>query len=408
MSTSSTLAIVGASLAGAKAAEGAREAGHTGRIVLIGEERVRPYARPPLSKDLLRGESDFDSAAVHPPSFYDDHDIELVVDRVMALHLAERRLELAGGSTVPYDAAVLTTGATPRQLTCPGMSLAGIHYLRTINDAVALHDAIAQSTRVGVVGAGWIGCEVAASARQMGVDVVMVDPLPVPLQRVVGDRIGQVFRDLHTDNGVEMRLGIGVSGFRGGSSVEAIVLDDGRIEPVDTVVVGIGVTPRTSLAESTPGIRVVDGVMVDERLETDVPGVFAAGDVANAWHPRYGRHVRLGHWANALNQGSAAGRNAVVGNPHPYVRLPYFYSDQYDLGLEYVGLADPDDDVVVRGDLDAREFIAFWLSEGRVTAAMNVNVWDVVDDMKAFIEADLPVDSAKLQDPEVPLADVLT
>jgi 3-phenylpropionate/trans-cinnamate dioxygenase ferredoxin reductase component len=404
--TRPTLAILGASVAGAKAAEAARDAGHEGRIVLVGEEARAPYERPPLSKAVLRGEAEPDTTRVHPDGFYGDHDIELVVDRVTAVDAIEHRVELAGGGTLGFDRAVLATGAEPRRLSVDGAELEGVHYLRSVDDSVRLHDAIRASSRVAVIGAGWIGSEVAASARQMGADVVLVATAPVPLQRVLGDRIGEVFRRLHADNGVHLRLGVGVDDLRGTGAVEEVVLADGSTEAADLVVVGIGVAPRTDLAAAA-GVLVDDGVVVDQHLESNVPGIFAAGDVANAWHPHYRRHVRVEHWANAQNQGAAAGRNAA-GRREAYDRLPYFFSDQYDLGMEYVGLADPDDELVVRGDIDAREFIAFWQRDGVVTAAMNVNVWDVVDDLKTIVGAGRPVDPGRLADEDVALTDVLT
>lgn len=405
MTTTPTLAIAGASLAGAKAAEAARDAGFDGRIVLVGDEPGQPYERPPLSKAVLRGDKDPDTARVHPDGFYAEHDIELVNDRADTLDPVARSIRLARGETIGFDTAVLATGAAPRRLYIPGADLAGVHYLRTIDDSVRLRDAIRDATRVVVIGAGWIGSEVAASARQMGAEVVLVDPAPVPLQRVLGDDIGAVFARLHTDNGVQLRLGTGVAELRGTKTVEAVVLGDGRIEAADVVVVGVGVTPRTELAE-TAGLAVDNGILVDEHLATAVPGIYAAGDVANAFHPHYGKHLRVEHWANALNQGTTAGRNAA-GNRDAYTRLPYFFSDQYDLGMEYVGHGDGTDAVVVRGDRDAREFVAFWHRDGIVTAAMNVNVWDVVDDLKAIVEARTPVDPARLADPDVPLGELV-
>jgi 3-phenylpropionate/trans-cinnamate dioxygenase ferredoxin reductase component len=401
-----TLAIVGASLAGAKAAEAARDSGFDGRIVLIGDEPGAPYERPPLSKDILRGDKDTDTARVHPDGFYADRSIELVHERATALDAVARTVALAGGDTIAFDTAVLATGATPRRLDVPGAQLAGVHYLRTMDDAVRLHDAIRTATRVAVIGAGWIGSEVAASARQMGADVTLIGPAPTPLHRIVGDEIGEVFRRLHADNGVTLRPGTGVSELRGAETVEEIVLSDGRVEAADVVVVGVGVTPRTELA-GTAGLHVDNGIIVDQHLETTVAGMYAAGDVANAWHPHYHRHVRVEHWANALNQGSTAGRNAA-GVHEAYDRLPYFFSDQYNVGLEYVGHGDAHDTVVVRGDRNAREFIAFWLRDDVVTAAMNVNVWDVVDDLKAIVAGRRPVEPALLADSTVALGDLVT
>jgi 3-phenylpropionate/trans-cinnamate dioxygenase ferredoxin reductase subunit len=406
MTTTRTLAVIGASLAGAKAAEAARDAGYDGQIILIGDEPGAPYERPPLSKAVLRGEKDPGTARVHPADFYATHDIQLGTDHAVALDLAVRRVEVAGGAGIDFDTAVIATGAAPRPLPLAGADLAGVHYLRTIDDAVRLRDAIRSSNRVAVIGAGWIGSEVAASARQMGADVVLIDPAPVPLQRVLGDEIGAVFRDLHADHGVDLRLGVGVARLQGDKTVEAIVLEDGRVEAADVVVVGVGVTPRAELADAT-SLRVDNGIVVDEHLETNAPGISAAGDVANAWHPYYDRHLRVEHWANALNQGITAGRNAA-GNRETYTRLPYFFSDQYDLGMEYVGYSDPSDRVVVRGDLASREFIAFWHHDGILTAAMNVNTWDVVDDLKALIEARVAVDPARLSNPDVPIRDLVS
>lgn len=405
MTTNRTLAVVGASLAGAKAAEAARQAGYDGRVLLIGDEQQLPYERPPLSKAVLRGEADLQSALVHPDGFYTEHDIDVVTDHAVALDPMTRRIELASGDAVTFDAAVLATGAEPRRLAIPGGDLAGVHYLRTADDAVRLRDAIRRATRVAVIGAGWIGSEVAASARQMGADVVLVDPAPVPLHRVLGDEVGAVFRQLHADHGVTLRLGVGVNELRGAKTVEQIVLGDATVVDADVVVAGIGVTPRTDIVDAATGLRLDNGVVVDQHLETNVTGIYAAGDVANAWHPHYQRHLRVEHWANALHQGTTAGRNAA-GHHDAYTRLPYFFSDQYDLGMEYVGHSEPGDAVAIRGDLDAREFIAFWHRHGVVTAAMNVNVWDVADDLKVIVAAGRPVDLDRLADRNVALADL--
>lgn len=404
MTNPTTLVVVGASLAGAKAAEAARDAGHDGRIVMIGEEAGVPYERPPLSKAVLRGEAELDVTRVHPDGFYTEYDIDLVTDRVTGLDPQARSVQLSAGDDVSFDTLVLATGAAPRQLTVPGVELARVHLLRTAEDALRLRDAIRAATRVAVVGAGWIGSEVVASARQIGVDVVLIDPAPVPLHRVLGDEVGAVFRSLHSDHGVTLRMSTGVRELRGVDTVEAIVLDDGRVEAADVVVIGVGVTPRVEIAERA-GLRTDNGIVVDEHLETSVAGIFAAGDVANAWHPHYQRHLRVEHWANALNQGVTAGGNAA-GNRDTYTRLPYFFSDQYDLGLEYVGHGSSDDAVAIRGDTDSREFIAFWHRDGTITAAMNVNVWDVVDDLRVIIEARTPINPARLTNPDVPIAEL--
>ena len=400
-----TLLIIGASLAGAKAAEGARTTGYDGRIVLVGAEPERPYERPPLSKDVLRGEKDSETARVHDEGYYDEHGVELLTGRtVEALDLSAGQARLDGGETLGFTTAVLATGAEPRRLPLPGADLYGVHYLRTRTDSLRLGDAIRAGGRVAVVGAGWIGSEVAASARQLGAEVVLIDPEPVPLRRVLGDEVGEMFRSLHADHGVALRLGTGVTELQGTGRVANVVLGDGRVEPADVVVIGVGVTPRVALATDA-GLKVDNGVVVDEFLETSAPGVYAAGDVASAWHPHYQGHLRVEHWANALNQGLAAGANAA-GERTAYTRLPYFFSDQYDLGLEYVGYSRPGDDLVVRGSLEDRELVAFWHRDGVVSAAMNVNVWDVVDDLKAIVAAGARQDPARLADPEVPLADL--
>lgn len=405
MTSTTTLAIVGAGLAGAKAAEGARSAGFTDRIIIIGDERHAPYERPPLSKGVLQGRDEPSSTGVHDVGYYEENGIELVNARARSIDSNARLIETDAGDHIPYDRAVIATGSTPRRLTVPGAALPGVHYLRTIDDSLHLRDAIRDATSVAIIGAGWIGTEVAASGRTMGADVALIDPAQVPLQRVLGDEIGGMFRDLHQDHGVAVHLGVGVNELRGSDRVEEVVLSDGRTLAADVVVVGIGVEPCTAPVESTQGIVVDDGIVTDEHLRTAVPHIWAAGDVANAWHPRYQRHLRVEHWANALNQGLTAGRNAAGGH-EPYERLPYFYSDQYDVGLEYVGHADDGDSMVIRGSLASREFIALWNRDGIPTAAMSVNVWDVVEDLKAVVSTGAHIDLDCFRDPSTPLTSV--
>ncbi len=401
-----TFVIVGAGLAGAKAAETLRAEGFDGRLLLVGEEPERPYERPPLSKAYLRGETDRDSLAVHQAGFYAAHDIELRPStRVDSIDPASRRLELASGERIGYQRLLLTTGAAPRRLPLPGADLDGVRYLRSRQDADTLAAAAARAEHVVVVGTGWIGSEAAASLRQLGRQVTLLGPDTAPLARVLGPEVAGVYRDLHADHGVQLVLGARVAGFRGHGRVEAVVTDDGRAIDGDLVLVGAGAVPRTELAEAA-GLPVRDGVLVNEQLEAvGAAGVYAAGDVAAAWHPRYQTYLRVEHWANALNQGPAAARN-MVGAATPYARLPYFYSDQYDLGMEYSGFAATWDRVVVRGDLAAREFIAFWLKDQRVVAGMNANIWDVTEPIQALIRGGLPVDPARLADPGIPLDQV--
>ena len=402
MSSSRTHVIVGASLAGAKAAETLREEGFDGRVVLIGSEAERPYERPPLSKDYLRGEAGRDKLYVHPAGFYEDHDIELLLGRMaVSLDPARGEVGLDDGTRLRYERLLLATGAEPRRLQIPGAELAGVHYLRRVGDSDALRARLDAGGSVVVVGAGWIGAEVAASARQRGLEVTVLDPLGVPLERVLGPELGAVYRDIHADHGVRMLMGTGVEAFEGDRRVERVRTSDGRALDCDFVVVGVGVEPRTRLAAEA-GLAVRDGVTVDAHLRTSAEGVFAAGDVASAHHPLYGEHIRVEHWANALNQGPAAARN-MLGQQLPYERLPYFFSDQYDVGMEYSGFARTWDRVVFRGDPAGREFIAFWLAGDRVLAGMNAGVWDVVDPIQRLIRERVPVDDWRLSDPGVPL-----
>jgi 3-phenylpropionate/trans-cinnamate dioxygenase ferredoxin reductase component len=398
--------IVGAGLAGAKAAEALRAEGFDGRLLLLGDEAERPYDRPPLSKAYLRGETDRDSLYLHQDGFYATHDIELHTSTpVRSLDPAGRHVELASGERVGYDRLLLATGAAPRRLAVPGEDLGGVHYLRSRHDADTLAAAAARAEHVVVVGTGWIGSEAAASLRQLGREVTLLGPDTAPLARVLGPEVGRVYRDLHADHGVRLVLGTRVAGFGGHGRVEAVITSDGRTIEGDLVLVGAGAVARTELAEAA-GLPVANGVLVDERLEAvGAAGVFAAGDVAAAWHPRYQRSLRVEHWANAFNQGPAAARS-MLGIPTSYARLPYFYSDQYDLGMEYSGLAATWDQVVVRGDPATHAFLAFWLKDQRVVAGMHANVWDVTEAIQTLIRNGRPVDSERLADPDIPLDQV--
>ena len=399
--------IVGASLAGAKAAETLRDEGFAGRVVLIGAEADRPYERPPLTKDYLRGESEREKGYVHADGFYAEREIELMTGTtVTALDPAGARITLADGRELGYGRLLLTTGAEPRRLTIPGADLDGVHYLRTIEDCDALRERLGPGRSVAVVGAGWIGAELAASARQLGAEVTVIEPASVPLERVLGPEVGAVYRDVHREHGVNLMLGTGVEALEGDGTVQRVRASDGSVVECDLVAVGIGVTPRVELAEAA-GLETSNGIVVDERLRTSAPEIFAAGDVANAWHPLYERHVRVEHWANALNQGPAAARS-MLGQDVAYDRVPYFFSDQYDVGMEYSGYATDWDRVVFRGDPGSREFIAFWLRDGRVLAGMNVNVWDVTDPIQALVRSGARIDERHLGDPEVPLADLMS
>jgi 3-phenylpropionate/trans-cinnamate dioxygenase ferredoxin reductase subunit len=404
-----TFVIVGAGLAGAKAAQELRERGFDGRVVLVGSEPERPYERPPLSKDYLRGESEREKAYVHPDSFYAEQEIELLTaSAVAAIDPGASRVLLEDNRELAYDRLLLTMGAEPRRLPIPGADLEGIHYLRTFADADAVRVRLEAGTgRVAVVGAGWIGSEVAASARERGLEVSVIDPLALPNERIFGTEVGSFYRDVHVQNGVEMLLGRGVEAFEGEGAVARVRLSDGAQVECDFAVVGVGVAPRIELARDG-GLQVDNGIVVDERLRTSAPNIYAAGDVANAWHPFYGRRIRVEHWANALNQGPAAARS-MLGEDVGYERIPYFFSDQYDVGMEYSGYAESWDEVVLRGDPDAGEgFMAFWLRDGRVLAGMNVNVWDVNQHVQDLIRTARPVDPRALADPGTPLDTLLS
>jgi 3-phenylpropionate/trans-cinnamate dioxygenase ferredoxin reductase component len=403
--STSTFVIVGASLAGAKAAETLRDEGFDGRIVLIGAEAERPYERPPLSKEYLRGEAGREKIWVHDDaSFYDVHTIELRLETAAVdLDAARREITLAGGERLTFDRLLLSTGAHPRRLNVPGADLGGVHELRSVESSDAIRARLDRGGKVVVVGAGWIGSEAAASARQRGLDVTVIEPASVPLERVLGTELGAVYRDVHVDHGVEMVLGSGVDAFEGDGAVERVRAADGRLFDCDFAIVGIGVVPRTELAVAG-GLAVDNGIVCDRNLETSVPGIFAAGDVAQHDHPVLGP-TRVEHWSNALHQGPAAARN-MLGREQAYDRVPYFFSDQYDVGMEYTGQATPGSRLVLRGDTATREFIAFWIDGDRLVAGMNVNVWDVADPIGRLIRERTPVDDDALRDPSVALEDL--
>jgi 3-phenylpropionate/trans-cinnamate dioxygenase ferredoxin reductase component len=406
MFSSPTFVIVGAGLAGAKAAETLRGEGFDGRLLLLGEEAERPYDRPPLSKAYLRGETDRDSLYLHEDGFYAAYEIELhTASPVRSIHPAHRHVELASGERIGYDRLLLATGAAPRRLPLPGADLDGVHYLRSRREAEALAAAATRAEHVVVVGTGWIGSEAAASLRQLGRQVTLVGPDAAPLARVLGPEVAGVYRDLHADHGVRLIPGTRVAGFRGHRHVEAVVTSDGQVIACDLVLVGAGAAPRTELAEAV-GLPVQGGVLVDERLQVlGAADIYAAGDVAAAWHPRYQTYLRVEHWSNAFNQGPAAARS-MLGIASAYERLPYFFSDQYDLSIQHAGLATAWDQVVVRGDPATHAFLAFWLKDQQVIAGMHANLWDAIEPIQALIRDGRPVDPDRLADPAIPLDQV--
>jgi 3-phenylpropionate/trans-cinnamate dioxygenase ferredoxin reductase subunit len=408
-----TFAIVGAGLAGAKAAEALRTEGFAGRIVLLGAEPHRPYERPPLSKGYLQGSAARDTVYVHPPEWYADHQIDLRLGTaVTAVDRRAHEIVTANSNRERYDKLLLATGATPRRLPVSGADLAGVHYLRSLDDSDQLKAALRPGTRVVIIGGGWIGLETAAAARTAGAEVTVLEHAELPLLRVLGPQVAQVFADLHTENGVDLRCGVTAAAIRAtgtdATTAGGVQLADGTTLDADVIIVGIGATPNVELARSCR-LNVDNGILVNRHLLTSDDDICAAGDVANAYHPLLCRQLRVEHWANALHQPSVAART-MLGKPATYDRLPYFFTDQYDLGMEYTGYTEPDgyDEVVIRGDLDAREFIAFWLRDHRVVAGMNINIWDVIEPIQQLIRCGERVDATTLADLAVPLGELVT
>ncbi|HZP51892.1 NAD(P)/FAD-dependent oxidoreductase [Actinocrinis sp.] len=410
MPASEPIVIVGASLSGAKAAEALRAKGYDGRIVLIGDEEHLPYERPPLSKDYLIGKSEREKAFVHPESWYAEHEVELRLgSHVSSIERAAHQVRLADASRLGYSKLLLATGASPRHPPVLGGNADRVLYLRTIDDSERLKALFGQIQRLVVIGAGWIGLEAAAAARGAGVEVTVVETAELPLLRVLGPEMGRHFAELHRRNGVEFRFGEVVNEITTeGGYATGVRLRDGSVLPTDAVLVAVGVAPNTQLAEDAD-LAVDDGVLVDASLRTEDPDIFAAGDVARAHHPKYDKRIRVEHWANALNQPAVAAA-AMLGEEAQYDRLPYFFTDQYDLGMEYLGYVEPGgyDRLVTRGDPAGGEFIAFWLAGGRVLAGMNVNVWDVGDQIRALIESGQSVDPERLADPDAPLGSLVS
>jgi 3-phenylpropionate/trans-cinnamate dioxygenase ferredoxin reductase subunit len=407
MPTDPTYLIVGASLCGAKAAETLRGEGFGGTVILLGSETERPYERPPLSKGYLLGKEDKSVIYVHEEGWYAEHDVDLRLGvTVTSVDPAGRTVTTTGGESVGYDRLLLATGASPRRLNIPGADREGVLYLRTVGDSERLAAAF-RGGRVVTVGAGWIGLETTAAAREAGCEVTVIEPEPTALYRALGSELGEMFADLHREHGVEFRFGESVSEVRGpAGQVGEVVTSSGATLPADVVVVGVGAVPNTGLAADA-GLEVSNGVVTDAALRTSDSSIYAAGDLASSYHPLLGRRVRVEHWANALNSGPAAARS-MLGQDVTYDPVPYFFSDQYDLGMETAGLPEPGpyDQVLYRGDRPGREFIAFWLADGAVVAGMNVNVWDVSDDIQALIRSGKKVDPARLTDPGVPLTEV--
>jgi NADPH-dependent 2,4-dienoyl-CoA reductase/sulfur reductase-like enzyme len=391
----SRIVIVGASLAGASAAITLREHGYQGELTLIGEESVLPYERPPLSKAVLLGNTD-EPDWVADEATYAEKNITLRRGITATRIDRARKVVVASRTEYPYDKLLIATGSAPRRLDLPGADLDGLLTLRTLEESLALRERFTEGAAIVIVGAGWIGCEAAAAARQHGANVTMIEPRSQPLLPVTGEQVGACFAALHRDHGVDLRLGIGVTGFAGDGAVSSVHIKGHASVPADIVLVGVGAAPNIALADAA-GLQLADGgIAVDATLRSSDPDIYAAGDVAAHDHPKYRHRIRIEHWANAKDQGKHVAAN-LLGAGEPYLLRPFFFSDQYDLGCEYRGFADPAKDrLVVRGDLASREFTAFWLRDGAVAAAMNVNQWDDGDTLQELVDTGRQVTDQEL------------
>jgi 3-phenylpropionate/trans-cinnamate dioxygenase ferredoxin reductase subunit len=396
------LVIVGASLAGGTAAATLREEGFDGRVILVGEESSPPYERPPLSKEYLRGEVPFADALVRPEDFYTSNDVETHFGvRATRVDANEKTVELSGGDRIAYDKVLITTGSRNRRFPIPGLDLEGIYDLRTIEDCDRIKKEIVPGRRAAVVGMGFIGSEIASSLRQMGVEVVAVEGGRFPLAKVLGEGIGRIMEHIHRDHGVEMVFEDRVSGFEGNGHVERIVTQGGRRIDCDFAVVGVGVEPVTDVVAGS-GIDIDNGILVDEYCRTNVDGVFAAGDVTNHYHPVFRQRMRVEHWHNALNQGAVAARN-MMGRASVYDEIHWFWSDQYDHNLQYAGFHRDWDELVVRGSLEARDFIGFYVKDGIVVAAVGMNRGRDVRRAMPLIRQRAVADPSQLADDDLDL-----
>jgi 3-phenylpropionate/trans-cinnamate dioxygenase ferredoxin reductase subunit len=397
-----TIAIVGASLAGSSAAATLREEGFDGRVVLIGTEPQMPYDRPPLSKSYLRGVTPFEKTLLRPAEFYRERDIEMRLGTtVTRVDVEKRALALQDGERLDFDQLLIATGGRNKRFPIPGIDLPGVYDLRTVADADRIREAMARGGRAVVVGMGFIGAEVAAAMRQSGLEVVAVEPFKTPLYRALGEEIGRVVEGLHRDNGVEMILADAVTAFEGAGQVERVVTRDGRRIECSLAVFGLGIEPVTELVAGTP-VRVDNGIVVDDQSRTNVPGIFAAGDVANHYHPVCGRQMRVEHWQNGVKQGAAAARS-MLGRGQSYDEVHWFWSDQFDANIQYAGFHAAWDRIVVRGSLASRKFLAFYLTGGCVESVVAINQGRDMRRTFPIIRARVAVDPARLEDPNVDL-----
>jgi 3-phenylpropionate/trans-cinnamate dioxygenase ferredoxin reductase subunit len=406
MITKPSFIIVGGGLTGAIAAQTLREEGFDGSITLLGQEPNAPYERPPLSKDYLQGKAERDSIFVHAEPWYAEHKVDLSLGAaVTSLDPAARTVTTDTGVRLHYDKLLLATGSKPRRLEVPGADPDSVYYLRNVEDSERIKINFVRAERVVIIGAGWIGLETAAAARAAGVEVTLLVSGDVPLQRVLGPEVAPMFAELHRSHGVDLRYRTTAAELTGRHGVvTGAMLSDGNKIDADMIIVGIGAVPRTELAAAA-GLKIDNGIVVDEQLRTSDPDIFAAGDIAHTYNPRLGRHIRVEHWANARRQGAVAAK-AMLGQDASDLRPSYFYTDQYDLSMEYTGDIGPAgyDQVVFRRYADSSQAIVFWLSEQRVQAGMNINIWDVAEDIERLVQSARPITVDDLADPDIPLA----
>ena len=402
MAQSESYLIVGAGIAGGAAAETLRKQGFDGEVHLVGAEPHRPYDRPPLSKEFLSGDKEEAKLFFKMEDFYAEHSIELHLGaEATALDASSNTLTLADRQAIHYDKLLLATGSKVKKLPVPGSDLAGVHYLRTIEDSRAIARSMNGAGKAVIVGAGFIGSEVAAVCKTTGLDVTVLEIQAQPMAHILGDRMGSVYADLHTRRGVDLRLGEGISEIRGHTRAEQVITDRGLTIDCDLVVIGVGIAPDTFLAEDA-GLDVDSGILVDEHCRTSNPDIFAAGDVANWFHPGLGRRLRVEHWDNALNQGAAAAKSMLC-TPEPYSPTLYFWSDQYDLNIQYLGHAAAWDHIAIRGNPAEEKFTAFYLKDGSVHGALVVNNFRDIRPTRTLIGQKIPVDAQALTDESVNL-----
>jgi 3-phenylpropionate/trans-cinnamate dioxygenase ferredoxin reductase subunit len=406
MNTQPSFVIVGGGMAGAIAAQTLREEAFDGKITMLAQEPNAPYERPPLSKDYLQSKAERDSIFVHPEPWYAEHAVELSLgSAVTSLDPASGTVTTATGERLSYDKLLLATGSKPRHLDVPGADLDGVYYLRNVEDSDRLKIKFAESKRVVIIGAGWIGLETAAAARAAGLDVTLLVSGDLPLEHVLGPEVAPIFDELHRSHGVDLRYrttAVELTGRHG--AVTGVRLSDSTKIDANMIIVGVGVAPRTELAAAA-GLKIDNGIVVDEHLRTSDPDIFAAGDIAQTYNPRLGRHIRVEHWANARRQGAVAAK-AMLDQDAVDVRPSYFFTDQYDLSMEYTGDMGPTgyDRVIFRRHADSNEMIVFWLYEQRIQAGMNINIWDVADDIDRLIQSARPINADDLGNPAIPLA----